>query len=289
METFEKIQWFIKKMIKRYISHNLSATSAYISYYWILAFFPFLIFVISILTYTKLPTGIFMEYVAKVIPSALVPQVESTINQFIMYRSTTLLSAGGLITLWTAGTAVNALIRGIHSAYNLTYVRPFIISRLLAIGYTVLLALLLIFLMVGLIFGNRVGNYLFSILDMNKGIFMPLWNIARLIMPFIALVVVIFIMYRFIPRRYIKYTNVWPGVIFTSVGWYVFSLVFSIYVDNYSKYNQLYGSIGSVFILLIWLYGSSTLLLIGAEINALLQELHVDQVERRFGNSSKHR
>lgn len=289
METFEKIQWFIKKMIKRYSSHNLSATSAYISYYWILAFFPFLIFVISILTYTKLPTGIFMEYVAKVIPSVLVPQVESTINQFIMYRSTTLLSAGGLITLWTAGTAVNALIRGIHGAYNIAYVRPFIVSRLLAIGYTVLLALLLIFLMVGLIFGNRVGNYLFSILDMNKGIFMPIWNTARLIMPFIALVVVIFIMYRFIPRRYIKYTNVWPGVIFTSVGWYIFSLVFSIYVDNYSKYNQLYGSIGSVFILLIWLYGSSTLLLIGAEINALLQELHVDQVERRFGNSSKHR
>lgn len=289
METFEKTQWFIKKMIKRYSSHNLSATSAYISYYWILAFFPFLIFVISILTYTKLPTGIFMEYVAKVIPSVLVPQVEATINQFIMYRSTTLLSAGGLITLWTAGTAVNALIRGIHGAYNIAYVRPFIVSRLLAIGYTVLLALLLIFLMVGLIFGNRVGNYLFSILDMNKGIFMPIWNTARLIMPFIALVVVIFIMYRFIPRRYIKYTNVWPGVIFTSVGWYIFSLVFSIYVDNYSKYNQLYGSIGSVFILLIWLYGSSTLLLIGAEINALLQELHVDQVERRFGNSSKHR
>lgn len=286
MEAFEKIHCFIKKMIKRYSAHNLSTTSAYISYYWVLAFFPFLIFVISILTYTKLPTGVFLDYVAKIIPNVLVPQVEETINQFIAYRSTALLSVGGLITLWTAGTAVNALIRGVHSAYNSTYVRPFILSRLTAIGYTVLLALLLIFLMVGLIFGNRVGNYLFSILDMNKGIFMPIWNLARLIMPFIALVIVIFIMYRFIPRKYIKYKNVWPGVIFTSVGWYVFSLVFSIYVDNYSKYNQLYGSIGSVFILLIWLYGSSTLLLIGAEINALLQELHVDKIERRFGNPS---
>lgn len=289
MKTFEEVQWFIKKMIKRYSAHNVSTTSAYISYYWVLAFFPFLIFVISILTYTNLPTGIFMEYVAKVIPNTLVPLVESTISQFVMYRSSTLLSVGGLITLWTAGTAVNALIRGIHSAYHSTYIRSFVFSRLAAIGYTVLLALLLIFLMVGIIFGNRVGDYIFSALDMNKGIFMPLWNLARLVMPFIALVVVIFIMYRFIPRKYIKYTNVWPGVIFTSVGWYVFSLVFSIYVDNYSKYNQLYGSIGSVFILLIWLYGSSTLLLIGAEINALLQELHVDKIERRFGNPSKHK
>ena len=282
MESLKKTRWFIEKMIKRYQSHNLSATSAYISYYWILAFFPFLIFVISILTYTKLPTGIFMQYMEKILPSVLIPQLEATIRQFISYRSTTLISVGGLITLWTSGTAVNALIRGIHSAYNSTYVRSFVFSRLLAIAYTILLALLLIVLMVGIIFGNRIGDYLFRILDMNQGIFMPIWNMARLVMPFIALVVVIFIMYRFIPRKYIKYTNVWPGVIFTSAGWYIYSFVFSIYVDNYSKYNQLYGSIGSVFILLIWLYGSSTLLLIGAEINALIQELHMDQVERRF-------
>ena len=289
MENIKKIRWFIEKMIKRYQSHNLSATSAYISYYWILAFFPFLIFVISILTYTKLPTGIFMAYMEKILPSVLIPQLEATIRQFISYRSTTLVSVGGLITLWTSGTAVNALIRGIHSAYNSTYVRSFVFSRLLAIAYTILLALLLIVLMVGIIFGNRVGDYLFRVLDMNQGIFMPIWNMARLTMPFVALVMVVFTMYRFIPRKYIKYTNVWPGVIFTSAGWYIYSLVFSIYVDNYSKYNQLYGSIGSVFILLIWLYGSSTLLLIGAEMNALLQELHMEKVERRFSHSSSHK
>ncbi len=283
MDTYKKIKWFIERMIKRYSSHNLSTLSAYMAYYWVLAFFPFLIFIISLLTYTNLPTGIFLEYVSDIVPNSLVPVIESTITQFVMNRSTALLSVGGLITLWSAGTAVNALIHGIHNAYNSKYVRPFIISRIVAVGYTVLLALLIIFMMVGLIFGNRVGDYLFSILDMNKGIFMPLWNMARLVMPFIALVTVVYIMYRFVPRKYIKYKNIWPGVIFTSVGWYLFSLIFSIYVDNYSKYNQLYGSIGSVFILLIWLYGSCTLLLLGAEINALLQELHLEQVVRRFG------
>ncbi len=283
MDIYKKIKWFIERMIKRYSSHNLSTLSAYMAYYWVLAFFPFLIFIISLLTYTNLPTGIFLEYVSDIVPNSLVPVIESTITQFVMNRSTALLSVGGLITLWSAGTAVNALIHGIHNAYNSKYVRPFIISRIVAVGYTVLLALLIIFMMVGLIFGNRVGDYLFSILDMNKGIFMPLWNMARLVMPFIALVTVVYIMYRFVPRKYIKYKNIWPGVIFTSVGWYLFSLIFSIYVDNYSKYNQLYGSIGSVFILLIWLYGSCTLLLLGAEINALLQELHLEQVVRRFG------
>lgn len=283
MNTYKKIKWFIERMIKRYNSHNLPTLSAYMAYYWVLAFFPFLIFIISLLTYTNLPTGIFLEYVSDMVPNSLVPVIESTITQFVMNRSTALLSVGGLITLWSAGTAVNALIRGIYNAYNSKYVRPYIISRIVAVGYTILLALLIIFMMIGLIFGNRVGDYLFGILDMNKGIFMPLWNMARLVMPFIALVAVIYIMYRFVPRKYIKYKNIWPGVIFTSVGWYLFSLIFSIYVDNYSKYNQLYGSIGSVFILLIWLYGSCTLLLLGAEINALLQEIHLENVVRRFG------
>lgn len=282
-----KLKSLITIMIKRYKSHSLSTTSAYMAYYWVLAFFPFIIFVISLLTYTNLPTGIFMEYVEEAIPKTLVPVVESTISQFIMYRSTTLLSVGGIITLWSAGTAVNALIRGIHMAYNSNYVRPYIYARLSAIGYTILLAVVLILLMVGLVFGNRVGDYVFSMLDMNKGIFMPIWNLFRLIMPFIALVAVMYLLYRIIPRKYLKDYNVWPGVFFTSIGWYIFTLCFSIYVDNYSKYNQLYGSIGSVFILLIWLYGSCTLLLLGAEINAVLQDLRVGQVRRKFHPTTK--
>ena len=223
-----------------------------------------------------------MEYVAEAIPKTLVPVVESTISQFIMHRSTTLLSVGGLVTLWSAGTAVNALIRGIHIAYGSNYVRPFIRSRLVAIAYTILLAVVLILSIVGLVFGNRLGDYIFSMLHMSKGIFMPIWNLVRLVMPFIALILVIYVLYRIIPNKHLKDNNVWAGVIFTSVSWYIFSLGFSIYVDNYSKYNQLYGSIGSVFVLLIWLYGSCTLLLLGAEINAILQDARTEQVNRRL-------
>lgn len=252
------------------------------AYYWILAFFPFIIFVISLLTYTNLPTGIFMEYVEEALPKTLVPVVENTINQFILYRSNTLLSVGGLVTLWSAGTAVNALIRGIHIAYGSNYVRPYLFARVIAVMYTILLAMVIIILVVGLVFGKRVGEYVITILNMNKGIVMPVWNMMRLIMPFIALVIVIYAFYRVIPRKYLKDKIVWPGVIFTSVSWYVFSLGFSIYVDNYSKYNQLYGSIGSVFILLIWLYVSCTLLLLGAEINAILQDAKLEQIKRKF-------
>ncbi len=278
-----KMIQFLRKMIRRYSGHNVSATSAYMAYYWVLAFFPFIIFLISLLSYTKIPIGVLLLYISEIVPDSLVPVIEDTIKQFILYRSTALVSVGGLVTLWSAGTAVNALTRGIHMAYNSKYIKPFWQARVIALVYTVLLAVLLIVLMVGLVFGNRLGDYLFGILDMNKGIFMPIWNITRLIMPFIALIVVLYIIYKFIPRKYLRDASVWPGVIFTSLGWYTFSLIFSIYVDNYSKYNQLYGSIGSVFILLIWLYGSCTLLVLGAEINAQIQEMRIDKIVRKMG------
>lgn len=280
MRYIEAINTFITKMIRRYIAHNIAATSAQIAYYWVLAFFPFLILVISLLSYTPIPTELLMSYISKIVPSTLNPFIEVTVNQFIAYRSTTLLSFSVLFTLWSGGTAINALTKGIHAAYNSKYIMPFFKARFLAIIYTLLFAILLIVMMVGLVFGNTVGDYIFGVLDMNKGIFMPIWHLFRLVMPFITLILIIYTVYKFIPRKYTKDENVWFGVIFTSVGWYVFSLIFGIYIDNYSKYNQLYGSIGSVFVLLIWLYGSCMLLLVGAELNALYRELRGKKIVR---------
>lgn len=271
-----KIGVFIKKMIKRYSAHNIAATSAQIAYYWILAFFPFLIFVISLLTFANISVDLLLNYIATIVPSTLMPFIQNTINQFILYRSTTLLSVGVLVSLWSGGTAVNALLKGIHLAYNSKFVKPFWISKIIAIIYTILLALLLILMMVGLIFGNRIGAYVVNVLHLNEGIIMPIWNLIRLSMPFLALITILYVVYRLVPRKHLKIKNVWLGTIAASVGWYAFSLIFSIYIDNYSKYNQLYGSIGSVFVLLIWLYASCMVLLLGAEINATYQEMKIE-------------
>ncbi|PHV69871.1 hypothetical protein CS063_13615 [Sporanaerobium hydrogeniformans] len=277
-----KLGLFTKRLWKRYSSHNIAATSAQIAYYWILAFFPFLIFILTLLSYTQIPTELFLSNLSKVVPASLVPFIENTVERFISYRSTTLLSVGVLISLWSGGTAVNAMIRGIHLAYNSKYVRPFWLARLSGVVYTIMLALLIIVMMVGMVFGDRVGRYIIRGLDINTGIFMPLWNLGRLIMTPIALLVVLYIIYTFVPRKYTKYKNVWPGTLVAALGWYVFTLFFSVYIDNYSKYNQLYGSIGSIFILLIWLYASCMLLLIGAEVNALYQEIKLGKSARRF-------
>ena len=195
---------FIIKLIKRYVAHNVAANSAQVAYYWILAFFPFLIFVISLLTFANISVDVLLEYIAAIVPTSLMPFIETTINQFILYRSTTLLSMGVLISLWSGGTAVNALLRGIHLAYNSKFVKPFWLSKIVAIIYTILLAMLLILMMVALVFGNRIGAYVVHVLKLNKGIIMPIWNVIRLIMPFFALITILYIIYRIVPRKHLK-------------------------------------------------------------------------------------
>lgn len=261
------------KLKKRFIGHGIAARSAQMAYYWILAFFPFLIVIMSILSYTSIAESEFIEYISQYVPMAIMPFLENTINQLIQYRSPTLLSFGVVITIWSASAAVNIMIRGIHTAYSAVDGRPFWIRKIISMFYTLILALMIAVMVVILIFGSNIGEYFINQFIPNDAWYYgPIWELFRLTAPIGAMLVGLYMIYKFIPRRHLRYKNVWVGTIFTSVSWYLFSVLFSVYVNHFSKYNQMYGSIGGVFILIIWLYTTGILLLLGAEINALLQD-----------------
>lgn len=261
------------KLKKRIIGHNISARSAQMTYYWILAFFPFLITIISLLSYTKIAESEFLDYISNYVPDAILPFIESTVAQLIQYRSGTLLSFSIIISIWTASAAVNVMIKAIHTAYSAVDGRGFIVRKLISMVYAFLLAIMIVVMMVVLVFGNNIGEYVINrFISHDAWYYGQIWALIRFIGPIGCLIIGLYIIYKFIPRKHLRYKNVWPGTLIAGVGWYGFSIVFSLYVEHFSKYNQMYGSIGGMFILLIWLYTSGLLLLLGAEFNALLQD-----------------
>lgn len=268
------------KLKKRIIGHELSARSAQMTYYWVLAFFPFLIMLIAILAYTPIAENEFIVYLDGFLPPAIMPFIKNTLAQVLEYRSATLLSAGAVVSLWSASAAVSILIKGIHKAYSAIDSRPFWYRKALSVFYTAILALLIVGMIILLIFGNRLGSYVIDTFFKGNLVLKLIWEISRLALPLVALLLGLFIIYRFIPRRHLASKNVWPGTILTTIGWYGFSILFSIYVDKVSRYNQMYGSLGGMFILLIWLYSSGLLLLLGAEVNALCQD--IKKMKRRI-------
>lgn len=274
------------KLKNRFNGHDIGPRSAQMTYYWILAFFPFLIMIITILSYTAIAEGDFIHYLDQVVPNSIMPLIQDTLDQLIEYRSATLLSFGAIATLWSASAGMNVLIKGIHKAYNATDTRPFWIKKIISICYTFVFLFLIVAMIVFLVFGNKIGEYLLEILFGNKWLYLPIWDLFRFSLSIIGLLIGLYAIYKVIPRKHRKSNNVWPGTLFATVGWYMFSMIFSFYIDRFSNYNQMYGSIGGVFVLLIWLYTSGMVVLLGAEINALWQDI---QIMKERKKQMKHR
>ena len=283
MEIIKAVIETGKKLNNRFIGHDVGARSAQMTYYWILAFFPFLILIITILSYTTIAEEQFIHYLEQAIPSTIMPLIKDTIAHLVQYRSASLVSFGAIASIWSASAAVDVMVRGMYRAYSGTDTRAFIVKKIVSIMYTFILLILIAGMIGLLVFGHKIGEYLLDTLFGNQWIYLPLWDLFRFSLSILVLVSGLYMIYRYIPRKHIKSANVWPGTIFATIGWYSFSILFSIYVDQFSAYNKMYGSIGGVFILLIWMYVNSMVLLMGAEINALWQDVQI--MRRRKKNA----
>ncbi|ONI40308.1 hypothetical protein AN639_04660 [Candidatus Epulonipiscium fishelsonii] len=262
---------YLSRLKKRIDLHEVEARSAQMTYYWILSFFPFLLMIINILSYTSVGQDDFLSYIASFMPDALESLVKNTLTQIVSYRSTAGVYFGAVAAILSISTSVNVLSRGIYLAYNIADERNFIVKNIMGIIYAFLLIVLIIIMMISVVFGKTIGLLILEYaLGNYPRYYAFVWDISRWIISWSLLILGAKIIHNVIPKRRIGDCNIWPGIIFTAIGWHIFSSVFGIYIDNFSNYNQMYGSIGSIFILLIWLYTNSMLILIGAEVNALI-------------------
>mgnify|MGYP003827675369 CR=1 FL=1 len=120
-----------------------------------------------------------------------------------------------------------------------------------------------------LILGEIIGRNVFVFLGISNS-FRTLWSFTRLIIPIVVMFIVFTLLYRYMPNRRMKYSEVFPGSLFSSLGWFITSILFSLYVNNFSNYSSTYGSIGGIILLIIWLYWISIIILLGGELNASL-------------------
>ena len=120
-----------------------------------------------------------------------------------------------------------------------------------------------------LVFGDLIGNILVTYLPYSN-LIKELWNLIRYIMVLIIMICIFAGIYRYTPAKRISWQEVFPGAIVSTIGWLIVSLGFSFYINNFSNYSRLYGSLGAVFVLMTWLYISSIILILGGEINSVI-------------------
>lgn len=259
---------FMNQLISRYKDDDLAGMSAQITYYLILAFPPFLLFLINLLSFTPFSSELLISDFTKFLPKETGDLVKNILLQTLQNKSKTLLSLGMLGSLWAASKGISAIIKGLNRAYDVEENRKFIklnaVALLSTIGVTAMIMLSLIML----VFGEMIGNYAFGLVGATD-LFHSIWSILRYCIPPAFLFTTFSLIYKFVPNRNLKFTHIRVGAIFTTIGWVTTSLLFSFYVNNFRAYEKIYGSLGGVIALISWLYISTFIILLGGEFNAI--------------------
>lgn len=270
----KRIVIFINEFIFRMKDDNVTAIGAQLSYYLILSIFPFLIFFLNILSFTPLVREDILHNLVGVLPLETQGIIISLVMETVQNSSETLLSLSAITGIWAASKGILALIRAINKAYDVEETRSYIELRLLAVVFTLALLILLTIVLLTIVFSEVLGNRLFNFLGVTLN-FMIFWEYFRVITSIGSMVLIFALLFRFSPSirngQRIKLRQSLPGAIFTSIGWIITSTFFSYYVNNFGNYDKTYGSLGGMIVLLIWLYISSIIIVMGGEINATLE------------------
>jgi len=220
--------------------------------------------------------GDLVSTVSDAIPEALSPLLSNLLSEVYDSSTTTVISATLLTTLWAASKAFYSLIYGLNSVYSIQENRNYFILRFHALIYTLIFAIMLLATLLLLGFGN-------SITYMLNNAFPALKDATLLVLSLrtssIMCILVLFFLYLYVvfPNRRSRILYELPGAILTSVGWIVFSYLYSFYIDHMSNFTNTYGSLTAVVLLMLWLYACMYILLIGGELNDLLRRLALIQ------------
>lgn len=271
-----KIKFFIflDQLLFRIKEDGVFAIGAQLTYFLILSVFPFLILFLNILSYTPLIKHDGLINAVYYLPLEIQAIINDFLNDIVVGSSQGLLSISAIAGIWTASSGVKPVIKAINRAYGYEETRSYFKIKLLSIIFTIVLLFMLVLVLSTLVLGELMGRKIFAYIG-KTDIFLNIWNNARTVITLLFMVFVFALLYKYSPcvedRKQIKLTHALPGGIFTTLGWLFTSIVFSYYVNNFGKYTLTYGSIGGVIILLVWLYISSIIMVLGGEINATLE------------------
>ena len=266
-----------REMFFQLLEHEVSGYAAQLAYFLILSVFPLLLTFISLLPFLPITMETLIRFIEHFVPQNAIGAIRFVLTEVTRSQNEKVLSIGIIMTLWSASTGMNAIIRVMNRAYEIEEKRHFLVVRLLSVMLTVIMIFVFLIALLLPIFGRKAGIFFFSKFNRVEE-FLSVWNSFRWLISFIILFVNFMVLYFITPNKKIPCRTVFPGAFFASIAWIVVSLGFSFYVSNFAKYTVTYGSIGVVIVLMVWLYMLSYTVIIGGEINAFMERMKNERV-----------
>lgn len=263
---------FFKDLKKEMAEDNVSNGAAALAYYLTLAIFPAMIAMLSVVPYLPIQNvdKALMDLLTQALPEQTAKMFTGVVDEVTKNKKGGLLSVGLLATIWAASNGIYAIMQQLNITYDVKETRPFWKSRLTALGLTALFGLLIVGAFSLVVFGGMVQQWLGTTMGLSP-VLLALFSVARWVVIAATLTLGFAVIYYWGPDVDQKFKFVSPGSVLGVVLLVGISLAFKAYVTNFGKYEATYGSIGAVIVLMLWLYFTGLVLLLGSEINALIE------------------
>ncbi len=273
----------VKRLIISVIKNDFYGMAAEMGFMMVIGIFPFMLFLTAIFGWlgNKACMSQILGFLSNILPKQVMDLIMTVLSEAMIFSHGKLMAVIGLcVTIVLSTNAIAVVLKGLNRAYKVTETRNLVYTRVLSF-IMMLVDVLVTFLAINLIiFGRTIVNFMMNHFNMSD-LEAIIWLILRWPIAFAALFLMAFLSYYILPdlrgNERFKRKSAIPGTWFFTFFWLVGSWGFSVYVNNLKTYNMVYGTIGAFAVLMVWLYYTSVLILIGGEINSQVY----NQLERK--------
>ncbi|MBR5569450.1 MAG: YihY/virulence factor BrkB family protein [Oscillospiraceae bacterium] len=254
-------------------------------YFIVLSLFPFLLLILSLLRYTGLEVEHLTSLLSRILPKTMMPSVERLVVSTYRSSSGTLVSVSAAMALWTASRGVYGILIGLNVVYHVEEDRSLFYTRVVSVLYTFAFLVVLILTLVLNVFGDVIMEHISA----EKG---PLWFLDQAInlrfSVMLLLQTLLFTaVYMVFPNKHNRFWESLPGAVLTSLGWLVVSNLFSIYMEYFPNYANIYGSMTAVALGMLWLYMCINIVFYGGVLNHHLAQFYKKRAEKKASDTEE--
>jgi membrane protein len=267
--------------------NDVSGLAAEIAYRFLFAVFPFGLFVAALGAFAAgflridNPAEQIVAGLGDNLPPSIADGLRPELERLLNSARADLLTVGAVAVLWAATGGTNALVKGIHRAYDVPEQRPFLLRYAVAVGLTLLAAVGVITSFVTIVGGAMLTQQLGEQIGLGDQVY-ALIQLLRWPAVFLLVIAAVAILFRYAPSVVVPWRWIMAGAGLFTVGWIVATAGLGFYAANVANYGATYGSLGAVIVLMLWFYLTAAMLLVGAELTAALaRELTPDEIRRR--------
>jgi membrane protein len=246
--------------------------AAKLSYYFLLALFPLLLFLTTLLGYfadagSELREEL-LRVLGAVIPADASSLIFKTVSEVQEHAGGGKLSFGIIATLWAASSGMGALTESLNVAYEVRETRPWWKSRLVAIVLTIVLSILILSALMLILFGGHIAVWIAAKWSFG-GVFVAAWKVLQWVVVLLFVLLAFALVYYFAPDVRVRHWQwIAPGTVVGVALWLLVSFAFRLYLHFFNSYSATYGALGAVIILMLWFYLTGAAIIVGGEINA---------------------